>query len=139
MRVLLLASLLLIAACGAAPEPPLVATDLTVTRPMPGMNMSAAYLSLTNNSDQAITITRVHSNEYKAVELHESTIEDGIARMRAIPQLRIAAGETVIMRRGGKPLMLMRPTGDADLVTLEFYDGEALLLTVSSTYASRSQ
>ena len=54
--------------------------------------------------------------------------------MRAIPVLEIAAGETVTLQRGGKHLMLMRPTGSSDTVSLQFLDGDDLLLTVDATF-----
>ena len=127
--------LLLGAGCGA-PQPELVATDVTVTRPVPGMTMSAAYLSLRNNTDRTITVTRVTSKEFARVELHETTVEDGVARMRPLPRLEVPAGGSVRLERGGKHLMLMRPTGPVDSVSLQFYEGETLLLTVNTAYAA---
>jgi copper(I)-binding protein len=138
MNRLLLLLLALMAACTSEPQPPLVASDVVVTRPMPGMKMSAAYLSLANNSDEAIRISRVASAQYESVQLHETRIEDGVARMRAIPVLEIAAGESVTLERGGKHLMLMRPTGSSDTVSLQFLDGDDLLLTVDATFEPRT-
>lgn len=134
MNRLLPLLLVLMVACTSEPQPPLVASDVVVTRPMPGMKMSAAYLSLANNSDRAIRISRVASAQYESVQLHETRVEDGVARMRAIPVLEIAAGETVTLERGGKHLMLMRPTGSSDTVSLQFLDGDDLLLTVDATF-----
>ncbi len=138
MNRLLLLLLALMAACTSEPQPPLVASDVVVTRPMPGMKMSAAYLSLANNSDEAIRISRVASAQYASIQLHETRIEDGVARMRAIPVLEIAAGESVTLERGGKHLMLMRPTGSSDTVSLQFLDGDDLLLTVDATFEPRT-
>lgn len=130
--------LALLAACTSEPLPPLVASDVVVTRPIPGMSMSAAYLSLGNNSDEVIRITAVASPQYDSVQLHETTIEDGVARMRAIPVLELAAGETITLQRGGKHLMLMRPTGSSDTVTLNFLDGDDLLLAVDASFEPRT-
>jgi copper(I)-binding protein len=102
---------------------------------MPGKTMRAAYLALTNNTDEAIRITRVTSDVFAAVELHETTVRDGVARMRALPQLDIPAGETILLERGGKHLMLMRPEGTAQNMTLQFFDGDSLLLEVSAPLA----
>lgn len=118
----------------AAPLPPLVASDVVVTRPVPGANMSAGYLSLTNNTDETVRITRVASPEFGSAEFHESTIEDGVARMREIPALGIPAHGTVTLERGGKHLMLMQPGGVAETITLHFFDGDRLLLTVAASY-----
>ena len=134
IRICFVLLAVLLGACGGEPQPPLVATEVIVTRPMPGMGMSAAYLSLTNNTDQLISISRVSSAQYEAVQLHESTVEDGVARMRSIPVLTIPAGETVALQRGGKHLMLMRPTGPADIVSLQFFDGDTLILSIDATF-----
>jgi copper(I)-binding protein len=132
----LLPLVLLLGACGGAPQPELVATDVTVTRPMPGMTMSAAYLTLHNNTNRTISVTRVTSKEFASVELHETTVEDGVARMRSLPRLEIPAKGNVTLERAGKHLMLMRPTGSVESVSLQFYDGETLLLTVNTAYAA---
>lgn len=137
MRALLLFALIIVAGCGSDTQPPLIANDVVITRPMPGMNMSAAYLSLTNSSERTIQISRVTSDQFESVQLHETRIEDGVARMRAIPVLEIPAGATVTLKRGGKHLMLMRPTGASETVSLEFLDGDSLVLTVAATYEPR--
>ena len=136
MRLGVLFAVILISACSAEPQPPLVATDVVVTRPVPGMKMSAAYLSLTNHTDETIRISRVASAQYESVQLHESIVEDGVARMRAFPVLEIPAGETITLKRGGKHLMLMRPTGAADSVSLRFLDGDNLVLAIDATFES---
>lgn len=138
MRLSLILIAILLGSCGGKQQPPLVATDVVVTRPLPGMNMSAAYLSLTNNTDRAIRISRVASAQYASVQLHESTVEAGVARMRAIPELEIPAGGTVELARGGKHLMLMRSTGSADTVSLKFFDGDALLLTINARFEPKN-
>jgi len=138
MRSYLVLAAILIGACSTEPQPPLVATELVITRPMPGAGMSAGYLSLTNNTEQKISITRVTSAQFGSVQLHESTLENGIARMRAMPKLEIPAGETVTLQRGGKHLMLMRPTGPADVVSLQFFDGDNLVLSVNAAFETKA-
>lgn len=134
MRTGLILLLVLVGACGADTRPALVASDVTITQPMPGMAMSAGYLTLTNNSAETITITRVISPQYASVELHESVVDDGVARMRRLEKIEIPAGTNTVLAPGGKHLMLMRPTKiPADAVSLQFYDGATLLLTVTSS------
>jgi len=137
MRRFLIYAVLLLTACGAESKPPLVASEVVITAPMPGMTMSAAYMSLTNNSDHTISVSRVASPQFKSVALHETQTDNGVARMRALPRLDIPAGETVTLQRGGKHLMLRKPSGDAGNVSLEFFDGDMLLLTVDAAYKSR--
>jgi periplasmic copper chaperone A len=124
--------LLLIAALFActAGSAPLVASDIHISRPIPGTQTSAGYLTLTNNTDTAITITAVSSPEFSAVQMHESTLEDGISRMQVIAELTIAAGQSVRFAQGGKHLMLMRLLDDPDAVTLNFHSGDAIVLSI---------
>ncbi len=141
MRTILLNGLLLLflAACVSESGPPLVASDVVVTEPLPGRMMSAAYLSLTNNSRDAIRINRVTSPDYGAVELHESSLENGVAKMRPIDSLVIAPGSTVTLQRGGLHLMLMRKKTDAGTVSLNFYEDATLLLGLETQVSGRNQ
>ena len=133
MRFFLLLSFALLAACGS-PQPPLVATDVEVTPPMPGRQMSAGYLVLTNNTDEPIVIDAVTSPHFGSVELHETTIENGISRMRQIEELVIPANGSVTLERGGKHLMLMRSTGPNEFVTLQFLSKGEPVLTIEQLY-----
>jgi copper(I)-binding protein len=95
------------------------------------MQMSAGYLTFTNNSAQSITLTHVTSPQFGAVEMHESVVEDGMARMYPLGDLTILAGTTVQFEPGGKHLMLMRPVGEFESVTLEFHADNAVILTLN--------
>ncbi len=134
-------ALLALSSCRSEPGPPLLATHLEVSKPLPGMMMSAAYLSLTNNTDMTMTITNISSPQFGTVEMHESLLVDGVAKMRRIAELDIAAGVTENFERGGKHLMLMRPADgafDAETsTTFNFYSGETLLLSVNASVGDR--
>ena len=129
-KLLVIGVALLVAAC-SSDSPPLVATDVVVKPPMPGMRMTAGYLTLRNNTAEDIAIDRVTSPQFGKVEMHETVIEDGVARMSALGEVVLPAGEAVEFKPGGKHLMLMRPSEDLDAVTLEFYAGDAIVLTVN--------
>lgn len=117
-------------------RPPVVAANVVVTAPAPGMPMAAGYLDISNHSGTTIRITRVSSPDYESVEMHETVVEDDVARMRAIPVLEIEDGGTVVFERGGKHLMLMRPIGAPDTITLNFYSDEVLLLSVNAEFTA---
>ena len=138
MRSVALIICLFFAACGGEAKAPLLASDIVITEPMPGMHMSAGYISFTNNTSDAINITQVVSPEFELVEIHESLVEDGIAKMRRIEELVIPAKSGVSLQRGGKHLMLMRPTGALNTVSLSFYSGDTLLLNVNAPVSRRS-
>lgn len=125
------ALLLLLAACTGS-GPSLVAENVEITRPLPGSGMSAAYLELHNSSPEEIRITRVVSPEFAAVELHESLVEDGVARMRPLDSLVVPARGMLLLARGGKHLMLHGAAPAPDTVSLQFYADGELLLTVTA-------
>ena len=124
---------LLIAAC-SSPQPPFVATDVEVTKPMPGRHMSAGFLVLTNNTGKDVRVTRVSSPQFGMVEIHETTTEDGVSRMRELDALVVPARGSVTLERGGKHLMLMKANDIGPGVTLHFHDGDTLILTVDYTF-----
>lgn len=133
MKYLFLVLALCVAACSGETEPPLTISDVVVKKPMPGMRMSAGYFTLTNNSRQPILITHVTSPQFGSVEMHESVIEDGVARMVGLDQLALQPGATVEFVPGGKHLMLMRPADDLTSVILEFHAGDTIVLRVDTT------
>ena len=133
MRVSILLLAMLLSACGT-PEAPLVISELEITKPMPGMKMSAGFLVITNQTNETARITSVSSPQFEAVEIHETTIADGISRMRELEALEVPGQSSVVLERGGKHLMLMRPRDLQDTVTLQFFNGELPLLTVDYSF-----
>lgn len=119
-------------ACSAE-QPPLLAEQLQISRPVPGMNMGAGYLRLKNNSEQQIRITQVRSAELESVEMHESVLEDGVSRMYKLQEVVILPGQSVSFEPGGKHLMLSYLATIPAQVTLKFFADETLMLSVSAT------
>ena len=111
---------------------PLVAENVVVTIPLPGVRMGAGYLSLSNTTSQTILITKVLSPNFDSVEMHESVLEDGISRMYKLDELVILPGQTVHFEPGGKHLMLRHPTGTTGVITLQFYARDALMLSIDA-------
>jgi len=133
MRASVLLLVLLLAACGT-PQPPLVVSELEVTKPLPGRHMAAGYLVLTNNTDDNLRITRVASPQFGSVEIHETTINEGVSRMRKLEELAVPAHGSVTLRRGGKHLMLMRPNDLGNSITLQFFSGDTPVLSVTYSF-----
>jgi len=134
MRIFILLLALFLSACGA-PEPPLVVSQLEISKPMPGMQMSAGYFVITNNTDESTRITSVSSPQFEAVEVHETTISDGVSRMRELEALVVPAQSSVVLERGGKHLMLMRPRDLQDSVTLQFFSEDLPVLSVTYSFS----
>jgi len=80
-------------------------------RPLPpGMKMTAGFGLLRNTGAETIELAAFASPEFGDVSLHRTELVDGISRMREVPSLNIAPGETVELAPGGYHLMLMMPT-----------------------------
>ena len=77
-----------------------------------GGETSAVYMSITNNGEEAVTITGVQTSVAHLVELHETVVENDIARMQPVEELVIDAGETLDLMPGRIHLMLMELTQD---------------------------
>ncbi len=123
--------------CSQQAGPPVSASDVRVFAPLPQQKMTAAYLTIHNNSGAPLDIDRVTSPQFERVEIHETRTDDGVSRMRKVDVLRIAANEHIVLEPGGIHLMLMAPVGDLDQVTLRFFSDDTLLLTTTTGTESR--
>jgi copper(I)-binding protein len=94
----------------------------------------AAYLTLTGGAETDALVA-VSTPVAATAELHESSTEGGVMRMRAVPSLRIPAGQTVSLAPGGYHIMLFdlkQPlkAGDTFPVTLTFERAAPVTLNV---------
>jgi periplasmic copper chaperone A len=80
----------------------------------PAAAMRAGYAILRNTGDAPLVVRGATSEAFGDVSIHATTIENGIARMRELAEIPLAAGESVTLEPGGKHLMLMRPTRELD-------------------------
>lgn len=97
-----------------------------------GMPMHAGFARIENPCASPVRIVGVSSPGYASVELHESRVQGGISRMRAVTELRIAPDDAAVLKPGGLHLMLMRPASSlkpGSRVAVEFalVDGGRLL------------
>ena len=129
----------LIAGCGES-GPPLTATDVVAFAPLPGGESSAAYLTLHNHSQEAITIQQVSSPEFAKVEIHESMTVDDVVRMRRLDSLTLDAGTSTQFVSGGRHLMLIEPVSalaPGKSVTLQFEYNSGGILIVNTPLKTR--
>lgn len=97
----------------------------------PGAMMLAGYATLRNIGDAPLTVTGAGSEAFGDVSLHETVEADGIARMKALGDVEIAPGASVVFAPGGKHLMLMRPkhvikSGESIKIRIETKSGEGV-------------
>lgn len=98
--------LLLLFASGA------IAGKLTVTSAWaratpPGASMGAIYLRIENGSTNSDRLLKLKTSVASSAGVHRTEIVEGIARMREVAVLHVAAGEKVEFAPGGLHVMLM--------------------------------
>ena len=89
---------------------------------------SAAFMLLQNNSDQERNLVSASSDVSEITELHNHINDDGVMRMRKVPQITVPAKGSVELKPGSFHVMLIKlkqplQEGDAVNVTLNFDDG----------------
>jgi copper(I)-binding protein len=72
-----------------------------------GMPIGVAYLSITNNGPQQDTLISASTPAAARVEIHRSSFEAGMARMRPAGDVVLAPNSTVTAEPGGLHLMLV--------------------------------
>ncbi len=97
------------AVCGLAWAAPVTVEDPWVKAAPPTARTLAAYLVLRNDGTRPWALVGVSSPDFERAMLHESRIENGMARMRHVTRLQVPPGETVRLAPGGYHLMLMGP------------------------------
>jgi len=111
-------------------------TDAWVKNLPPVTPVRAGYMTINNNTNQAVTIISTESEVFNAVDIHETVMKDGMMSMQALPHLTINPGETTRLAPGGMHLMMMKPRttlkpGDIVSVTLNFDDGNSQTLKMT--------
>ncbi len=75
---------------------------------VPGATTGAVYLQLRNTGKHADTLLSASGPELAdKVEVHSHVIDNGVAKMRPVPQLSLPAGEVVTLKPGSLHIMLM--------------------------------
>ena len=79
----------------------------------PAAKAGAAFMAITNHSDQPDRLIAASSTAAKRVELHTHLEDgDGVMKMLHVEEgFTLAPGETLMLKRGGKHVMLMGLTG----------------------------
>ena len=124
--------LILTAGCSEA-GPAMSVSDVHVIAPAPGRKTSVAYFTIHNRGNNAVVLNGVTSPQFGRVELHETVLEMGIARMRPLTSLKVDARSSVELAPGGKHLMLSEPVkallpDDPVLLHLQFASEAALIV-----------
>lgn len=128
LTVIALASFGLVAPAATAQEVEMTLEDAWVRAMPPSGRMTAAYMTIVNNSESAYGIIGARAEHAASAELHTTRSVDGVVHMEQLEGLAIAPGERVELRPGGTHLMLMGLTfmpvpGDTVELCLELLGG----------------
>ena len=118
-----------------AQESPLRVEDPWLREAPPSARVLGLFMQLHNAGDRELVIQEATSPVCERVEIHRTVVEDGVARMIAQPELRLAPGETISLEPGSYHLMLIGPTrpllaGDEVELQIRYNDDQELAILV---------
>ena len=110
---------------------PVSVVDPWIREAPPNMHHLAAYMSIENQSGQTITLAERVSEQFMEIEIHKTSMEDGMASMDYVEELDLLPNKVVAFKPGAYHLMLMgpkRPLKDGDQVeiNLVFSGGQTI-------------
>ena len=74
---------------------------------MGGLDVSAAYTTITNTGDEPLRLVAASSPVAGIVEIHEMIMENDVMQMRPIEGLDVPAGGSAVLEQGGYHIMLL--------------------------------
>ena len=92
--------------CAKAPTEPLEVSDARIRTVIPGQDVTAAYVTLTNRTNARLVINAVESAHARAIEIHAVDRVGDSVRMRRLTELAVEPGATVRLEPGGIHLMV---------------------------------
>lgn len=136
-NIFLLLTLLLIsfsATSDNSPPSPEVTQSWARATP-PGATTSAIYMTIGNHTNAALKLIAVKSNFTNRIEIHNTTMKDGMMQMRQIDGIDIEKMATVELKPHGMHMMLFdlkAPLKEGTEISLEliFNDGKAMSVEV---------
>jgi periplasmic copper chaperone A len=87
----------------------------------PGAKLAVGYMEIRNRGAKLDRVIGASTPLARKVEMHVTTHEDGVARMREVKAFEVPAGQRVEMRPGGSHLMLVdivRPLAKGERIPL---------------------
>ncbi len=99
-------------------------TNGYIKESIPGSNITAAYMTISNDGDKAITLQSIRSTISDRIEIHEHSMTDGMMRMREVGEITIDANSKVVLQPSGLHLMifaLKQQVRKEDVIPLTLY------------------
>ncbi len=119
------------AAVAAAPACQPVVEQAWVRAPPPGASTLAAYATVKNPCATAVAIVGVSGADFGMAMIHQTSVENGMSRMRAVGSLAIPARGEAVLAPGASHIMLMQPKrnlkeGDKTRLSFRLADGREI-------------
>jgi hypothetical protein len=127
---MLISALLLAGMAAQANAAELMVKDAWVRLTPPVAENTAAYMSISNHGNKAVTIIKVTTDTARMADLHGMRMNEERMQMYPLGKVTIKAGTTMDFEPGGKHVMLMgltRPLQKNETITLtlHFADGSS--------------
>ena len=107
----------------------------------PSQTITAAYMTIENQTGAAISLRSANTEVAQTVELHQMELVDGMMKMHRVRTIDIPAGGTAELKPGGYHLMvigLKRELKDGDKVTITLEFSSDLRKTITIPVKPRS-
>ena len=91
----------------AQPQSTIELADAWVRALPPSQTTTAAYLTVVNRGETAVTVVGASSELADKMEIHTTREIDGYMRMEQLQELPVAAGQSVHLAPGGTHFMLL--------------------------------
>jgi hypothetical protein len=112
-----------------------------IATPVAAARTWAAYGTLVNGGKTNASIVAASASLAARVELHQSTVENGVAKMRPVPRLELAPAARVELQPGGKHLMLIDPVAKVtvgDRVTISLKEAGGCIIAGQFVVGARA-
>jgi len=86
---------------------PIIIKEGWVREAPPTATVSAAYMQIENTGKEPVDLLMGRSDDFGIVEIHDTVMENGVARMVGQSKLTIPAEQTVTLQPGGLHIMLI--------------------------------
>lgn len=100
-----IATAVVLCAAAAQAAVPVEVKDAWVRAPAPGQKVAGAYMELVSRGN--LVLISVASPAADRVELHNTTMEEGVMKMRPVNRVELSSGKAVKLEPGGLHLMLI--------------------------------
>lgn len=91
---------------------PVMLKNFWARQTIPGVKPGVVYGEIINKSDEILVFKEVTGDVAERIEIHDHIHDNGVMRMRKVDYLEIPAGETLMLKPGGKHIMLYERNRD---------------------------